>query len=82
MIFKKGDVADRVDYRPIPLLQIGCKLFAPVLFQRLINGGADGRIWSTQFGTLEAVFLTRRIVGERIAGQMAGAPGAGLGQSV
>ena len=75
MIFKKGDVADCGNYRPISLLQIGYKIFALVLLRRLKAAGAETRIWHTQFGfcsqrgTLDAVFLARRIIEEANAQQ-------------
>eukprot|EP00959_Pyramimonas_sp_CCMP1952_P195642 4090614-Pyramimonas_sp.AAC.1 len=40
-IFKKGDVADCANYRPISLLPIGYKLYAMILLARLKDAGAD-----------------------------------------
>ena len=65
-VYKKGDPTEASNYRPISLLQIGYKLFAQVLLQRLKDAGAEKRIWSTQFGfrtkvgTAEALFVARR----------------------
>ena len=67
LIFKKGDVADCANYRPISLLPVGYKLFASVLLQRLKDAGAESSLWKTQFGfrskhgTLDAIFLARRL---------------------
>ena len=68
MLYKKGDPAECDNYRPISLLQIGYKLFAMILLERLHEAGAEGRIWSTQFGfrrgrgTTDALFLARRLI--------------------
>ena len=50
MLFKKGDMADTSNYRPISLLCIGYKLFVSVLLARLKAASAEERVWSTQFG--------------------------------
>ena len=67
-IFKKGDASNCENYKPIPLLAVGYKLFATILLRRLINGGAEARIWLTEFGfrsgriTADAVFVARRLL--------------------
>ena len=54
--------------RPISLLDIGYKLFAVILLNRLKAAGADEQLWPTQFGfrkgrgTGDALFLARRAV--------------------
>ena len=68
MIFKKGDPSVCGNYRPISLVNIGYKLFAIILLNRLRSAGAENRIWPTQFGfrrhrgTGDALFVARRII--------------------
>ena len=67
-LFKKGDLGDCGNYRPISLICVGYKLFAHVLLHRLKAAGAENRIWHTQFGfesergTSDALLLARRII--------------------
>ena len=62
-IFKKGDLGDCANYRPISIINAAYKLFANILLQRLKQSGAEDRIWHTQFGfrinhgTADGVFL-------------------------
>ena len=67
-LFKKGDMGECGNYRPISLISTGYKLFASIMLARMKAGGADDRIWGTQFGfrkgrgTADAILLARRIV--------------------
>ena len=72
-IFKKGNAEDMNNYRPISLLQISYKIFAALLLKRLKDGGAEERIWKTQFGfrssygTNDALFYIRRMIDRALA---------------
>ena len=72
-IYKKGDPQLPKNYRPISLLSIGYKIFAAVLLNRLKSAGAENRIWRTQFGfrtdhgTLDALFIARRIIDQSLS---------------
>ena len=68
MIFKKGDPAERGNYRPISVLNLGYKVFAALLLHRLKCGGVERFICPTQFGfkagmgTADALFILRRLL--------------------
>ena len=68
LLYKKGDPADCGNYRPVCLLAAAYKIFAMVMLNRLLDGGADSRISSTQYafrkrhGTEDALHCTRRAV--------------------
>ena len=68
LLFKKGDPSLCSNYRPISLLCMGYKMIASILLRRLKEGGAENRIWNTQFGfksksgTFDALFLLRRVL--------------------
>ena len=66
LLYKKGEPSNCGNYRPISLLCVGYKLLASIILRRLKKGGAESRIWNTQFGfkfnsgTWDALFLLRR----------------------
>lgn len=68
LLFKKGNPSDFDNYLPISLLCMGYKMIASILLRRLKAGGAESRIWNTQFGfksksgTSDALFLLRRVL--------------------
>jgi hypothetical protein len=68
MLYKKGDPAECGNYRPVCLLNAAYKIFAMILFGRLIAAGADDRVWPSQFGfrrkrgTEDALHCARRAV--------------------
>ena len=67
-VCKRGNVAMCENYRPISLLPIGYMLFASILLRRTVDGGAENRIWHTQFGfrsgrgTADALVAAKRLV--------------------
>ena len=66
LLFSKK--ATNENYRPILLLAVGYRLFAPILLRRLRGTGAEDRIWTTQMGfrsnrgTGDAIFVARRLI--------------------
>ena len=67
-IFKKGRVELPDNYRPISLLNVGYKILAAIILDRIKAGGAEDRMWASQYGfrpghgTAEALFLARRMI--------------------
>ena len=67
-LYKKGDESLCNNYRPISLVQVGYKLFASILLERLLMAGCDNRLWPSQFGfrprrgTADAVLVARRVI--------------------
>ena len=65
-LYKKGNVEDPANYRPIALLNTLYKMYASIIQKRLSDGIED-RIWETQFGfrkkksTSQPLFITRRL---------------------
>ena len=65
-IFKEGDPADCANYQPISLLNIGYKIFAANLLDRLRRESAEERLWPSQFGfrrgfgTEDVICIARR----------------------
>ena len=67
-LYKTGDPADCGNYRPVCLLAAAYKIFAVLLLNRLLDGGADSRLWPTRYafrrkrGTEDALHCSRRAV--------------------
>lgn len=65
-LFKKGDVSNCENYRPISLLCVVYKVFATLLLTRLRDAGAESRLADSQFGfrrkrgTQDALFAVKR----------------------
>ena len=66
ILYKKGNVEDSANYRPIALLNTIYKLYAAILPKRLANG-LDEKLWETQYGlrkkrsVAQSLFITRRL---------------------
>ena len=65
-LYKKGNVENPANYRPIALLNTLYKIYAS-LIQVRISQGIDDRLWGTQYGfrkkrsTSQPLFVTRRM---------------------
>ena len=65
-LYKKGNVEEPSNYRPISLLQSLYKIFASII-QKRMAAQIEEKIWKTQYGfrakhsTAEALYITRRI---------------------
>ena len=66
-LYKKGNVQNPANYRPIALLQSIYKVYAKILQQRLANGGIEDKLWKNQYGfrrkmsTSMPLFISRRL---------------------
>lgn len=65
-LYKKGNVEDPANYRPISFLNTLYKLYASIIQVKLANG-LDDSLWETQFGfrkkrnPAQPLFVTRRL---------------------
>ena len=65
-LYKKGNVEDPSNYRPISLLQALYKLYAALIKNRLADK-LEEKIWKTQYGfrkaksTEQPLYITRRL---------------------
>ena len=72
-LFKKGDLGDCGNYRPISLVCTAYKLFVMILMKRLKDAGVETRMWWTQYGfrsargTTDALLLVRRVFEQNIS---------------
>ena len=68
LLFKKGDATLPQNYRPISLLAVGYKTLASLIHHRLLQGGTEERMHSSQYGfrhgrgTADALMVVRRMV--------------------
>ena len=67
-LYKKGNVEDPENYRPISLLYDGYKVVAALVLNRMAEGGVEERLRPTQFGfrkcmsTSQAILIVKRIM--------------------
>ena len=65
-LYKKGNVEDPANYRPIALLNTIYTIYASIIQIRLATG-LDDVLWETQYGfrkkrsTSQPLFITRRL---------------------
>ena len=65
-LYKKGNVENPANYRPIALLNTLYKIYASLIHRR-ISLGLDNRLWGIQYGfkkcrsTSQPLFITRRM---------------------
>ena len=65
-LYKKGNVENPANYRPISLLNTMYKIYASIIQIRLATG-LDDALWETQYGfrkkrsTAQPLFVTRRL---------------------
>ena len=68
LLFKKWDASLPESYRPISLLAVRYKVLASILHRRMLDGGSEVRLHSSQFGfrlgrgTTDALSLARRMI--------------------
>ena len=72
-LFKKGSIELPENYHPISLLDVGYKIMAAIILQRLQTGGAEERIRESQYrfrpkrSSSDAFFLARRIIDDTLS---------------
>ena len=48
-LYKKGDIGECGNYRPISFVCVGYKIFASIILARMKAGGAEARSYASQF---------------------------------